>query len=132
MEVGAERLCRVKHLLAAFPYLLRHHIRYNASVQQDTVKDIPDAYRLTVTEPSAEIIETRYEDDQRSGGTIHSSNAADKTRCSTVDIRQYPWSLLPKDSLKSCAIARNKPLWICDRISKEIVNISYSSKFSSR
>lgn len=135
MEVGAERNGRVKRLLAAFPYLLRHHIQHDASMERSSAKEIPDAFQLTLTEPTT-TMESIIDKNIRMSlnPSLHgcSSSSSSATRCSIVDIRTYPWCLLPKSSLHACAAARNKPLFICDRISREIVQIPYSSKFTSR
>lgn len=37
-----------------------------------------------------------------------------------VDKRTLPWKLLPGTALELCARAQNRPLWVCDRMAKEL------------
>ena len=49
-----------------------------------------------------------------------------------VDRRSLPWSLLPDVALRKCAEAPNRPLWVCDRLSQELVSVEYGPNFTSR
>jgi len=40
-----------------------------------------------------------------------------------IDKRTLPWRLLPNGALEACARAQNRPLWVCDRISKELAAV---------
>ena len=49
-----------------------------------------------------------------------------------VDRRSLPWCLFPNTALRKCVASTNKPLWVCDRLAQELVNVSYSPNFTSR
>jgi Bestrophin, RFP-TM, chloride channel len=122
-EVGGDRAKRIVNLVAAFPYLLRHHIRPgclcgDASVAND-VKN-----RLLLREPMTEMMETRQEGEKSFRTTVAS-------QC-WVDKRNLPWSLLESSALKHAANAQNRPLWVCDRMSRQIMGIPYGPNFTSR
>jgi len=111
-EVGNDRKKRILHLLAAFPYLLRHHVRNGCLCSEAAIEN---QHKL------------RLEETNRSEGHCF------------VDRRKFPWSLLEKAErsrkgsiLPKIAQARNRPLWVCDRISHEIMQIPLSDHFSSR
>lgn len=123
-EIGPERISTIKHLLAAFPYLLRHHIRPRCQSQEN----IPSEYSLTLHEQSVEVVDTRYEGDTTSGGLTSLSKLQvypHYMHC-TVDRRSPPWNLLAPEALEKCSKALNRPLWSCDRIAKEIVSVPYN------
>jgi hypothetical protein len=62
-----------------------------------------------------------------SEGTVYS-----KPRECFVDKRSLPWRLIPEQSLKKVAVSHNRPLWVCNRIGKHIMQIPYGPNFSSR
>lgn len=122
-EIGRDRISTIKHLLAAFPYLLRHHIRPRCRSQDG----IPEEYSLHLREQSVEVVDTRYEGDYMSGGLTSLSNIQLHPHyiyC-IVDKRSPPWNLLTEEALEKCSKAMNRPLWACDRIAKEIVSVAY-------
>ena len=49
-----------------------------------------------------------------------------------VDKRTLPWRLLPKGAMEGCARAQNRPLWICDRMSKELATVKDGPNFTNR
>jgi len=49
-----------------------------------------------------------------------------------VDKRTLPWRLLEGGVMEECARAQNRPLWICDRMAKELHTIPDSPTFSSK
>ena len=49
-----------------------------------------------------------------------------------VDKRSLPWRLLPSLALEKCARAQNRPLWVCDRMSKEIRTVPDQPGFQNR
>jgi hypothetical protein len=52
-------LVRIKNILEAYPYLLRHHIRSSClCVEPDSVDD---QCKLILEEPSKQIVDSRYE-----------------------------------------------------------------------
>ena len=130
-EVGKERVGRIKSLLAAYPYLLRHHIRKGCLCNDD--KDwIDEKYRLLLHEPSARIVDSRYEGDKTSGGSWTPTNMEPPRQC-WVDRRNMPWSLLDQGStLDRLAKSQNRPLWVCDRLGREIMDVAYTPNYTSR
>jgi predicted membrane chloride channel (bestrophin family) len=49
-----------------------------------------------------------------------------------VDRRKLPWSLFEKKPLTSLTRAKNRPLWVCDRLGREVVSIPFGPNFTSR
>lgn len=131
-ELGRERSHRLRRVLASFPYLLRHHIRPRCL----HCKDVPKEFKLKLIEPLDEMVETRHEGDKSHGGKWlqppDATSPRTPTRACFVDKRNLPWSIMPENILQKCATALNRPLWACDRMSKEIFDTPYSDNFTSR
>jgi len=117
-NVGLKRKQRIQRLLAAFPYMLHHHIQPRCldHSQCQALKGSP--YALVLNEPRSIIID-------------HSINASCAKEC-WVDKRSLPWCLLPDPVLNKCAQSHNRPLWIADRLALEFTEIKYDENFSSR
>ena len=49
-----------------------------------------------------------------------------------VDKRTLPWRLLPGQAMEDCARAQNRPLWVCDRMAKELHSVPDGPKFTAR
>ena len=134
-EVGPERKQRIVNLVAAFPYLLRHHIRPGCLCESETALQATLAQdRLLLQEPNIELVQTRHEGDKSLGGVTKapvSYAAAPKREC-WVNRKNLPWCLLDRPSLRRVAKAQNRPLWVCDRMAREIMDIQYGPNFSSR
>jgi hypothetical protein len=133
IEVGSERLGRMKNLLASFPYLLRHQIKSGCLCHKDP-DSIDDKFKLVLQEPSTRVVDSRYEGDKSSGGAYRPSDQVGQTRC-YVDRRDLPWNMLDdpqKDTLLRVAQATNRPLWLADRLGQEIMGIRYGPNFTSR
>ena len=121
--IGASRCRRIKNLLASFPYLLRHRIRpslmtfyrvNDLNIERDPENSLliyPDE-SLRDTDPEAA---ARAHDEEETG----SSRRKTRELC-WVDKRTLPWKLVPGSALELCARAQNRPLWVCDRMAKEI------------
>ena len=111
-EVGNERLVRINDLLAAYPYLLRHHIRSSCLCAEPDSVD--DQYKLILEEPSKQIVDSRYEGDKTSSGASNTSIVRLPRQC-VVDCLDLPWSLLePVPTLPKVARSQNRPLRVCD------------------
>jgi predicted membrane chloride channel (bestrophin family) len=129
-DIGSQESETILKLVAAFPYLLRHHIRsdshfptssnnnnnnsddQDATDNQDSIT-IPAQYCLRLHEPS-----------------VSSSN--NRPRFCVVDRRHLPWSLLSPRALEHISKTHNRPLWTLDRISAAIMKIPYGPNFTSR
>lgn len=128
-EIGEERRRRILNLVAAYPYLLRQHIRPGCLCSN---QKIPKEHRLQLIEhPRRHTVqETRHEgqeDRQFMNKTWNPPN-----RVCYVDKRELPWSFFMKSSLPQIARAENRPLFVCDRIATLIASIPYGPNFSSR
>jgi hypothetical protein len=134
-EVGPERKQRVLNLVAAYPYLLRHHVRPGCLCEGDP-STIEESSKLLLHEPSVATIDARYEGDNEvpDGVTKIDTECAlsSKPRTCEVDRRKLPWSLFSKKPLTALARAKNRPLWVCDRLGREMVSIPYGPNFTSR
>lgn len=124
-EVGGTRQERLLNLIAAYPYLLRHHIR-SGCLCAKSKKDIhPPEFRFKLHEPMAARLETRYEGDKL-------ATESTKPRSCWVDRRDLPWSLFESRALSHLARSPNRPLWAADRLGKEIMGVPYGPNFTSR
>ena len=126
VDVGSSRKNRVMRLLAAFPYLLRHHIQPQC-LGGESVKEIMGT-------PHALLLQDSFDASSRlrHGLTprLHSSvSMADQC---WVDRRNLPWCLLPDVAVRACAASNNRPLWVCDRLAQEMTDVKYSPNFTSR
>jgi hypothetical protein len=122
--IGTSRCRRINSLLASFPYLLRHRIRpslmtfyrvNDSKIERDPEHSLllyPDE-SLRDTDP--EVAWLAY-DEEETG----SSRRKTRELC-WVDRRTLPWKLIPPTALELCARAQNRPLWVCDRMAKELV-----------
>ncbi len=110
---------RLQYLLAAFPYLLRHHIRprCNGNGLEESQKF---KYGLLLQEDPFFPVETRYEGDK---AARQNASCASKVNC-WVDKRKLPWCLMPEYILERIASCNNRPLWICDHMAKEVASLS--------
>lgn len=135
--IGTSKCRTIKNLLASFPYLLRHRIRpslmsgmfsvSDANVERDPENSLllyPDE-SLRDTDPE---VAARAYDEEETG----SSRRKTRELC-WVDKRTLPWKLLPGSALELCARAQNRPLWVCDRMAKELAVVEdMAPKFTNR
>ena len=130
-EIGDARRSRMTQLLAAFPYLLRHHIR--PKCLECNGKNIPKENRILLPEPLIEPVETRHDNDKTNGGSTNAEvlQGGLTSEC-WVDKTTLPWSLFPDTALAKVASAKNRPLWTCDRLGREIASVAYSDNWTSR
>jgi len=49
-----------------------------------------------------------------------------------VDKSTLPWRLLPAQAMEECARAQNRPLWVCDRLSKELHSVPDQDNWTAR
>ena len=101
-EVGSRRKQRIQRLLAAFPYLLHHHIQPKCLDHSQCEKLQGTSHPLLLE-----------------GGCW-------------VDRRGLPWRLLPAPVLAKMARSHNRPLWVADRLAFEIADIPYCDNWTSR
>ena len=125
-EIGLDRRRRIQRLLAAFPYLLRHRIRPNLVMRRvDDGQRDPENTILLYQDVS------RSDNDPEWAAIANQEEKTGQSRRKTrplyyVDKRSLPWRLLPTDALEPCARAQNRPLWVCDRMAKELKEVADS------
>mmetsp|Transcript_18669 Transcript_18669/g.28982 ORF Transcript_18669/g.28982 Transcript_18669/m.28982 type:complete len:622 (-) Transcript_18669:119-1984(-) len=133
-QIGTEKRRRVQRLLAAFPYLLRHRIRPNLGMRR--LKDNPEE-----RDPENTILlyddSALFDDDAQAASVASDEEEKGTSRRKTrelfwVDKRTLPWRLLPGQALAGCARAQNRPLWVCDRMAKELVSTPDQIGFTNR
>ncbi|KAL7452678.1 hypothetical protein ACHAWC_004401, partial [Mediolabrus comicus] len=122
--IGTSKVRRINNLLASFPYLLRHRIRpslmsmrrvNDPEYERDPENSLllyPDA-SLRDTDP--DVAALAYD-----GEEAGKPSRRMKRELCWVDKRTLPWKLLPGTALELCARAQNRPLWVCDRMAKEL------------
>jgi predicted membrane chloride channel (bestrophin family) len=116
-DIGTARKHRIFRLLAAYPYLLRHHIQPQCLG--------PDKCDTLVGTSKALLLREQGGRAVRGGGVL-------AARDCWVDQRTLPWCLFPSKALKSCTESFNRPLWVCDRLSHELSSVNYTPNFTSR
>ena len=131
-EIGSKRKRRVQRLLAAFPYLLRYRIRPNSVMRRidDPGRD-PEHSLLLYQDMAAP------DNDVEAGAVATDEEMTGKSRRKPrelywVDSRTLPWRLLPGSAMKACARAQNRPLWVCDRMAKELASVPDGPNFTNR
>jgi len=135
--IGTSRCRRINSLLASFPYLLRHRIRPSLMtfyrVNDSKIERDPEHSLLlypdeSLVDTDVEVAWLAYDEEYETGSTRR------KTReLCWVDKRTLPWKLIPGSALEPCARAQNRPLWVCDRMAKEIVVVDdMGTSFTNR
>lgn len=146
-EFGDERKQRILNLVAAYPYLLRQHIRPGCLCAPPE-QHIPKNYKLllqenysrrnlpeTRHEGQEELLSTSYDFMRKVSNNLNGDEPDAEEVCAAqcwVDRRHLPWCLFKKSSLPQIARAENRPLWVCDRIGAVIMTIPYGPNFTSR
>jgi predicted membrane chloride channel (bestrophin family) len=143
-EFGSERKTRILNLIAAYPYLLRQHIRPGCLCAPPD-QHIPKKFKLLLQdsysrrnmqearfEGQRELQSKSYDLIQKLSNNVGGDEYDDVRKQCWVDKRHLPWSLFKKASLPQIAIAENRPLWVCDRIAAVVMTIPYGPNFTSR
>jgi predicted membrane chloride channel (bestrophin family) len=113
--MGTERRLRIARLLGAFPYLLSGHIQMAP---------------LTVTRRRNLFAGTQ--DLWRRRDQESYDRKLDVEDIEVIDVQKLPWSLFPPTARVKVISSDNRPMWVCDRLSREIMKIKYSDNFTSR
>jgi len=134
-EIGIDKRRRVQRLLASFPYFLRHRIRPNLVMRRlddDQYTRDPQNTILLYQDDSPKDLD--FEAAALARKEEEEGSSRRKTRpLFWVDKRTLPWRLLPQDgALEKCARAQNRPLWVCDRMAKEIRMVPDGPNFTNR
>ncbi len=135
VEIGSDKRRRIQQLLAAFPYLLRHRIRPSLVMKRlddDQYKRDPEHTILLYPDW------VKNDNDVEAAAMANAEESTGKSRRPTrtlyyVDKRSLPWRLLPSPgALEKCARAQNRPLWVCDRMAKELAEVPDGPNFTAR
>jgi len=134
VEIGSKKRRRVQRLLAAFPYLLRHRIQPNTVMHLigDTEHPRDPEHSLLLYDDK-----TNNDNDAEAAAIAKTEETTGKSRRKPrqlywVDKRSLPWRLLSDSAMEKCARAQNRPLWVVDRMAKELVSVPNSPNFTSR
>lgn len=135
--IGTSKCRRINSLLASFPYLLRHRIRPSLMSGMISVNDLNverDRENSLLLYPDESLRDTDPEVAQRAYDEEETGASRRKTReLCWVDKRTLPWKLIPGSALELCARAQNRPLWVCDRMAKELAVVDdLAPKFTNR
>lgn len=123
VDLGTARKHRIFRLLAAFPYLLRHHIQPQCLGQDNCAMLRGTTHAIVLLEPSNSTRADRF---------AVTGTADVMPRECWVDRRSLPWCLFPTLALQACTASSNRPLWVCDRLSHEVTSVDYTPNFTSR
>ena len=146
-DLGTDRLQRVLRLLATFPYMLDEHI----------IVDEPEPHEQARLKALYEAGSGSDDGNTSSGSSSSSSSSsgnnstvlavprhvysrargsgrrmAGSVTIQYIDTRQLPWCLLPNATCRRCAVAENRPLYICDRLAREIYGTRVTPNFTHR
>lgn len=127
-EIGEERRLFLVKMTAAFPYLLRNHIRPGCLCESP--EGISEKNRLIIQGTVEAPLDTRFEGDKACRKSRSLGRASEQV-C-WVDRTQLPWSLFNVGPLEKLARAKNRPLWVCDCLGKAIMGIPYGPNYTSR
>ena len=135
-EIGIEKRRRVQRLLAAFPYLLRHRIQPNTVMHlisdMDKERDPKHTLLLYDDRPNNDQDEEAADVANAEESIMRSRAIKSPRQLYWVDKRTLPWRLLPSQAMEKCARAQNRPLWVVDRMSKELKTVPDSPTFTNR
>ena len=123
-DLGTEKLKRSLGLVAAFPYLLRQRVQPRWLLKKGDFGGGKDRFKQYRQSEDSDIGHNEGFEEEEEG--------EDGEVTAWVNTQKRPWRLLPKGTLESCIRSQNRPLWVCDRLGKEIVSIPDSPTFTSR
>lgn len=122
-DVGDSRRRRLMNLIAAYPYLLRLHIRPGCLCEEP--QNIPPEDKILILDSPPAAVDARYEGDKKAVCTLPQQDC-------WVDRKNFPWSLFSETSLSQLSRVKNRPLWVCDRMGQEIMGVKYGPNYTSR
>ena len=132
VQIGKDRRRRVQRLLAAYPYLLRSRIRPTGVKDGGQMRRYGDAATDDERDPANSLF--LYLDMAAKESDFEAARVASEEEMTGmsrrqkrdlywVDKRTLPWRLLKGDAMEKCARAQNRPLWVCDRMAKELISV---------
>jgi predicted membrane chloride channel (bestrophin family) len=133
-SIGTEKKRNVSQLLAAFPYLLRHRIQPHRWMRKLADPSDPNSRdsenTLLLYDDNALLDNDYFKDDEEFELEPGEELRRPMRELCYVDKRTLPWRLLPKNAMEGCARAQNRPLFVCDRIAKELMLVKDDPKHS--
>jgi predicted membrane chloride channel (bestrophin family) len=122
-DLGTERKLRMFRMLGAFPYLLHYHIvedkRLDVRTKPKLQDRVPQFFSRGKSKPRNNPLSHVYESPSSSNPPV-------------ADEDTLPWCLFPPKAMKKCAKSENPPLWVCDRLSRDITDVAYNDNYTNR
>ena len=161
-DLGTDRLERILRLLATFPYMLDEHIHRddNDSESKREQKRLKAIYEAASTSSSSSSSSSGTSASSTNASSTSSTATDEKVpdmpdvlavprhvyrrergsqrrragsiKIQYIDTQALPWCLLPDVTRRRCAVAENRPLYICDRLSREIYTTKLTPNFTHR
>jgi predicted membrane chloride channel (bestrophin family) len=122
-DLGTERKLRMFRMLGAFPYLLHYHI------VEDKRLDVRTKPKLQGRVPQ---FFTRGKFKPRNNPLSYVYESPSFRKPAVADEDTLPWCLFPPKAMKKCAKSENPPLWVCDRLSRDITDVTYNDNYTNR
>jgi predicted membrane chloride channel (bestrophin family) len=144
-DIGLPRRWRMVRLLGAFPYLLQSHItalgdddnEYEENDFEENDNHHEERSCRTSNDDSREDVDEGYMASYHPnrattiGSHRHPSIAASTSPTTTNP--KLPWSLFPSKARAKCMASSNRPLWVCDRLAQEVIQVPVTmDHFTSR
>lgn len=141
-ELGAARVRRILRLLATFPYALDEHVNHERWYERGTAEQArlrtlyEEANGNTNgddgggTTTSTDVLAVPRHVYQRRRG-VHRRTVG-SVRIRYIDTRTLPWCLLPDATRRKCAVAENRPLFVVDRLAREVMEARLTPNFTHR
>jgi len=134
-DLTRDRLERILRLLATFPYMLDDHIhqddtKYNKKQQSKLKAKYEAENSEDSSKSSSDILAAPRHVYKRQRGS--SRRTVGSIKLQYIDTQQLPWCLLPDSTRRRCAVVENRPLYICDRLAREIYSTRLTPNFTHR
>jgi predicted membrane chloride channel (bestrophin family) len=122
-DLGTDRKLRMFRMLGAFPYLLHYHIvedkRLDVRTKPKLQGRVPQFFTRGTFKPRNNPLSPVYE-------------SPSSRKPAVADEETLPWCLFPPKAMKKCAQSENPPLWVCDRLSRDITDAAYNDNYTNR
>lgn len=137
-EFSVERRHRIFQLLAAYPYFLHRHVKpsYTGEVVEE-VMTRKGSLRNTASLAQRLLailsgLRRNNNNKNNSRPTLSNASATDKrVGAGYVDRHALPWSMFPDKTVRLVAKSSNRPLWACDRMAQEVLQVPYSGAYTN-
>lgn len=128
-EFTEERRLRILQFLAAYPYLLYRHVKPSYGGEGENAKR--KTYKKSPTSFSRRL-KTMLCGHRNGGSAAVDVRSTDRrVGGSYVNRHALPWSMFPDKTVRLLANSSNRPLWVCDRVAQEVVQVPYTDTYTS-